>query len=240
MIKCKVSSAGLYECHGVYSFYRSFTVEKISLVNHKRILWVGLVLAGLIVLSTGIILFTRKTASTRPLPPAASQTAAERLAQSLLPAHPSQYEYGRYLYWLNCMACHGDRGQGLTAEFRSLYVEDQNCWARGCHAGRPGDQGFPIPRIVPAVISETGKLPPFATPEKLFEFLRATHPPQYPGHLPEDQYWAITNYLLVQNHRLFPDQTLGPTRQVAQPNFKRSIAAVSCYWLRWRRLCGLS
>jgi mono/diheme cytochrome c family protein len=202
-----------------------------------------LVFAGLIVLSTGIILLTRKTAPAGLLPSAASQTAAELLAQPPLPAHPSQYEYGRYLYWLNCMACHGDRGQGLTAEFRSLYVEDQNCWARGCHAGRPGDQGFPIPRTVPAVISATGKLPPFATPEKLFEFLRATHPPQYPGHLPEDQYWALTNYLLVQNHRLTPDQTLGPARQAAQANFRRSIAAgllllavvVAIVWLVLRR-----
>jgi cytochrome c5 len=238
-----VSNAGLNGCSKVYSSYRKFTLEKISLVNHKRILWVGLVFAGLIVLSTGFFLLIQKKALTEPLPPAASQTAAERLAQPPLPAHPSQYEYGRYLYWLNCMACHGDRGQGLTAEFRSLYVEDQNCWARGCHAGRPGDQGFPIPRIVPAVISATSKLPPFATPEKLFEFLRATHPPQYPGHLPEDQYWALTNYLFVQNHRLYDYQTLGPARQATQANFRRFIAVglllmaavVMIVWLVFRR-----
>jgi len=213
------------------------------LVNHKRILWVGLVFAGLIVLSTGIILLIQKTAPAEPLPPAASQTTAERLAQPPLPAHPSQYEYGRYLFWLNCIACHGDRGQGLTAEFRSLYAEDQNCWGRGCHAGHPGDQGFPIPHYVPAIISDTGKLPQFTTPESLFEFLRTTHPPQYPGHFPDDQYWAITNYLLVQNHRLTPDQTLGPTRQDAQANFRRSIAAgllllavvVAIVWLVLRR-----
>jgi mono/diheme cytochrome c family protein len=195
-------------------------------MNQKRGLWVGLVLLGLIILATGVVLFTRKEAQAIPVPTTAPQTAAERLAQPPLPAHPSQYKYGRYLYWLNCMACHGDRGQGLTAEFRSLYVEDQNCWERGCHAGRPGDQGFPIPHNVPAVISATGKLPPFATPEKLFEFLRATHPPQYPGHLPEDQYWAITNYLLVQNHRLSADQTLGSGGQASRlQDFRMFTAA---------------
>ena len=243
MVEGLVPNAGIDGCSGVYSSYQNFTLEKISLVNHKRILWVGLVFAGLIVLSTGIILLIRKTAPAEPFPPAASQTAAERLAQPLLAAHPSQYEYGHYLFWLNCMACHGDRGQGLTAEFRSLYVEDQNCWARGCHAGRPGDQGFPIPRTVPAVISATGKLPLFATPESLYAFLRATHPPQYPGHLPDDQYWAVTNYLLVQNGQLSPNQTLGPAGQATQANKRRFAAAglllfvvvVSVVWLALRR-----
>jgi len=107
------------------------------------------------------------------------------------------------------MTCHGDRGQGLTDEFRSLYVEHQNCWARGCHAGHPGDLGFPIPRSVPAIISSTGELPPFATAEDLFEFLRTTHPPQHPGYLPEEEYWALTAYLLAENNRLMPGQVLG-------------------------------
>jgi hypothetical protein len=58
-----------------------------------------------------------------------------RLDEPPLPANPTQFEKGRHLFWLNCAACHGDRGQGLTDEYRSLYVEDANCWARGCHAG---------------------------------------------------------------------------------------------------------
>jgi mono/diheme cytochrome c family protein len=212
-------------------------------MNRKRILWIGLVFVGLVVLAAAIVLFTQKAAQTAPVPTVAPQTAAERLAQPPLPAHPSQYEYGRYLFWLNCAACHGDRGQGLTDEYCSLYVEDANCWARGCHAGHPGDQGFPIPHFVPAIISDSGKLPPFATPESLHAFLRATHPPQYPGHLPDDQYWAVTNYLLVQNGRLSPNKTLGPAGQAAQANIRRFAAAsllllvavVSVVWLALRR-----
>jgi hypothetical protein len=146
---------------------------------------------------------------TSALFPAASPTV-DRLAEPSLPANPTQFETGRHLFWLNCAACHGDRGQGLTDEFRSLYVEDANCWARGCHAGHNGDQGFPIPRFVPAIISSTGDLPPFATPQALFEFLRATHPPQKPGFMPDSDYWALTAYLLIENGRLSPDQVLGP------------------------------
>jgi len=97
------------------------------------------------------------------------------------------------------MPCHGDRGQGLTDEFRSLWVSDhQNYRARGCHTGRADDQGFPIPRIVPAIISTTGKLSSFSAPERLFQFLRTTHPPRHPG------------YLLEQNGCLTPGQVLSP------------------------------
>jgi mono/diheme cytochrome c family protein len=213
-------------------------------MNHKCKLWVELVVTGLLVLTAVIVLFTRNAAPAEPLFPATLKTA-DRLAEPPLPENPTQFERGRYLYWLNCMPCHGDRGQGLTAEFRSLYVEDQNCWARGCHAGRMEDQGFPLPRTIPAIISANRKLPPFATPDKLFEFLRTTHPPQHPGILTDNQYWAISNYLLVRNKRLSPGQVLGPDAQTSEPgDFWRFttagalllLAAGIVVWLarRWR------
>jgi hypothetical protein len=108
------------------------------------------------------------------------------------------------------MPCHGDRGQGLTDEFRRLYVEDANCWARGCHAGKVGDTGFPVPRTVPAIISTSGDLPPFHSAQALFEYLRSTHPPQNPGFMPDSDYWAITAYVLDQNGRLPVGEVLGP------------------------------
>jgi hypothetical protein len=109
------------------------------------------------------------------------------------------------------MPCHGDHGQGLTDEFRQLWVEDhQNCWARGCHAGRLEDQGFPIPRVVPAVSSRPDQLLRFPAPEDLFAYLESTHPPQNPGVLKEDEYWAVTALLLSENQRLAPDGTVGP------------------------------
>ena len=154
--------------------------------------------------------------SATPLPAAMQPRRAtpssdlSRLDEPPLPPNPTQLEKGRHLFWLNCMTCHGDKGQGLTDEFRSLYVEDANCWARGCHAGHNGDQGFPIPREVPAIISSTGELPPFAAAQELFEFLRSTHPPQNPGFMPDDDYWALTAYLLDQNGRLPAGVVLGP------------------------------
>jgi cytochrome c553 len=106
------------------------------------------------------------TLDSKPLSPAPT---IDRLAEPLLPPNPTQLEKGRHLFRLNCAACHGDRGQGLTDEYRSLYVEDTNFWARGCHAGHNGDQGFPIPRTIPAVISSSGDLQPFKTSQALFQ-----------------------------------------------------------------------
>lgn len=185
-------------------------------MDRKRWILLGSVFIGLLALSAAVILFTRRVPPAELLPSPTPQSA-DRLAAPLLPAHPTQLEWGRYLYWLNCMACHGDRGQGLTVEFRALYVEDENCWARGCHAGRPEDKGFPIPHAVPEIISASGTLPPFATAEELFNYLRTTHPPQNPGYLPDDEYWAITNYLLVQNGRLSTGQVLDPGVQTPPP-----------------------
>jgi len=185
-------------------------------MQRKRPLWIGVIFAGLLVLAAAVVLFPRPAApgKTRPAVPVST---LDRLAAPPLPQHPTQFEWGRYLFWLNCMACHGDRGQGLTDEFRSLWVADhRSCWARGCHSGHLEDQGFPLPRTIPAIISADGKLPPFATADKLFEYLRTTHPPQHPGYLPDEQYWAISAYLLAENGRLAPGQVLGPAGQTVR------------------------
>jgi len=189
--------------------------------------WIGLIYSGLILLALAVFMMGCQPfigsesfpASPAALLPSASFTfiptvtaTKDRLAIPALPANPTQFELGRYLYWLNCMACHGDKGQGLTDEFRSLYVEDQNCWARGCHGGRVGDQGFPLPHTIPAIISPTDAMTKFATADDLFAFLRATHPPQHPGILTDDQYWAITAYLLIENGRLPEGKPLGPQK----------------------------
>jgi cytochrome c len=130
----------------------------------------------------------------------------DRLAEPVLPESPTQVDTGRYLYYFHCMPCHGDRGQGLTDEFREIWVEDhQNCWGRGCHAGRSELDAFYIPRSIPAVIGTPQALDPFQTAQDLFAFLRATQPPQRPGALDDEEYWALTSFLLHENGRPLPD-----------------------------------
>ncbi len=130
----------------------------------------------------------------------------DRLAEPVLPESPTQVDIGRNLYYHHCMPCHGDRGQGLTDEFREIWVEDhQNCWGRGCHAGRSELDAFYIPRSIPAVIGTPQALRPFQTAEDLFAFLRATQPPQRPGALDDAEYWALTSFLLHENGRPLPE-----------------------------------
>jgi hypothetical protein len=140
--------------------------------------------------------------------PAAAQTPdstpvphVDRLAIPVLPDSPTLVELGSYSYYYNCMPCHGDQGQGLTDEFRGIWPEDhQYCWGRGCHAGRPGE-AFKIPRSIPPVIGLPQPLARFATARDLETYLEETHPPQRPGALSDEEYWALTAYLLAANGR---------------------------------------
>ncbi len=150
----------------------------------------------------------------------------DRLAEPVLPESPTQAELGHSLYYFHCMPCHGDRGQGLTDEWRLVWVEDhQNCWARGCHTGRQM-AAFVIPRSVPPVSGSALALSRFQTADELFTFLRDTQPPQRPGALADEEYWMLTAFLLRLNGRLPPGTELG-TEQPDQPVPRADILAAA-------------
>ena len=137
-------------------------------------------------------------------PPTPSPTY-DPLAIPTLPANPTQFDIGKSLYYYHCMPCHGDVGQGLTDAWRMVWEEDhRNCWDRGCHAGRPKDEGFPIPTIVPAIISQDDLLGNYPDLESLAAYLHDTHPPQKPGKLKDDEYRALAIFLWVSNNRPLP------------------------------------
>jgi cytochrome c len=123
----------------------------------------------------------------------------DRLAKPTLPASPSQADYGAQVYWLNCSACHGDRAQGLTDEFRQQYPpEDQNCWKSHCHGNVTYENGFKIPTAVPQLVGP-GSLAKFPNAASLYGFIRAAMPFQKPNSLTEEQYYQIVAFLLRQN-----------------------------------------
>jgi cytochrome c len=123
----------------------------------------------------------------------------DRLAEPTLPANPSQADRGAQVYWLSCLPCHGDKGQGLTDEFRATYPEDeQNCWKSGCHGKNPYESGFAIPRQIPAVIGNTA-LAKFSNAAQLHAFVQAAMPFWKPGSLSEDDSWKVTAFILREN-----------------------------------------
>lgn len=131
--------------------------------------------------------------------PAATLDPFERLAEPTVPADPSQADLGAQDYWLYCLPCHGDRGQGLTDEFRETYPPDEvNCWQSGCHGRSPYENGFTLPTTIPAVIGGSS-LQKFPNAAILNAYISAAMPYWKPGSLQPEEYWRITAFLLRQN-----------------------------------------
>ena len=131
--------------------------------------------------------------------PTATLDPFERLAKPTVPAEPSQADLGAQDYWLYCLPCHGDRGQGLTDEFRETYPPDEvNCWQSGCHGRSPYENGFTLPTAIPAVIGENS-LQKFPNAAVLQSYIFAAMPYWDPGSLKEEEVWRITAFLLRSN-----------------------------------------
>jgi mono/diheme cytochrome c family protein len=128
-----------------------------------------------------------------------SMPTPDRLAQPTLPASPSQADQGAQVYWLACLPCHGDRGQGLTEEFKQTYPEeDRNCWNSGCHGARPYENGFTLPPNIPPVIG-SGTLQKFPNAAILRSYIFATMPWWKPASLTQEESWQVTAFLLREN-----------------------------------------
>ena len=123
----------------------------------------------------------------------------DRLAEPTLPPSPSQADYGAQVYWLSCLPCHGDKGQGLTDEFRQSYPpEEQYCWERGCHGPVPYESGFTIPKTIPAVIAPDA-INKFTDAAQLHAYIRAAMPFWKPGSLTEEEAWRVTAFIMREN-----------------------------------------
>jgi mono/diheme cytochrome c family protein len=114
------------------------------------------------------------------------------------PGH-SQADAGALVYYYNCMACHGDHGQGLTTEWRAQWdVEHQNCSKSGCHGARHDPEGFTFPKnFAPAIVGAETLLK-YETAENLYEFVSQKMPYQAPSALSEEEYWQLVAFLLEQ------------------------------------------
>ncbi len=156
----------------------------------KRVFFVGATAVSLL-----ICLFVT---STQTLAQDATPTPDRLAAPPTVPA-PTQADEGAQLYWLHCQPCHGDVGQGLTDapddDWRAQYPEeDQYCWNSGCHGARPYEEGFTLPKQVPAIIGGNS-LSQFGTAADLYSYIRASMPRQVPGSLTDEEYLAIVAFL---------------------------------------------
>ncbi len=173
-----------------------------------RWLPVFLILLGILCISAMPVVLAEGNAQPTEPPPASPLPSVEETqmaGMSPIPPQleppptvypPAQADNGAQVYYKVCMVCHGDQGQGLTDQFRSLLApRDQNCWQSGCHSNRHPLDGFVFPKIVPAVVGP-GVLTRFHTALQLHDFIQSAMPWQAPGSLSADQYWQLTAFLL--------------------------------------------
>lgn len=147
----------------------------------------------------------------------------DRLAEPTVPASPSQADLGAQVYWLSCLPCHGDRGQGLTDEFRAAYPpEEEYCWERGCHGDVPYEGGFKLPKTIPAVVGEQA-LVKFSDAAQLQSYIRAAMPFWDPGSLTEEDSWKVTAFVLRSNGLWNGTEELGP-QNASQVKIQRGAA----------------
>ncbi|MCX6082420.1 MAG: cytochrome b N-terminal domain-containing protein [Chloroflexi bacterium] len=154
---------------------------------------------------------------TSPPPEATPWQSSPRLKKPFLPANPTMAEQGAIPYWSICLSCHGDKGQGLTDEWREAgFGEDMNCWKSKCHAVNHPTPGFNFPRQVPPIIgSQT--LQRFTTVDEVQKYIKTTMPWWDPGTLSEQDSWNLTAYLLRENGNLPAPAELNPNFAALSP-----------------------
>lgn len=131
----------------------------------------------------------------------------DRLAAPVMPPNPVQADYGAQVYYGVCMACHGDRGQGLTDEWRETWGEDANCWQSGCHGPDYPPGGFRIPETCCTAVLGEHTLLRFQNGQELFDYLADTMPWWNPGSLKREEFWQLTAYLM-RSHNAITDQII--------------------------------
>lgn len=175
--------------------------------SNPTILWIIFVvgLASLIMISTGLAavpeagVAVQVTATPGLRDPGQMVPTPDRLARPTLPANPAQADLGGQVYYMVCMACHGDQGQGLSPEWVEAWgLEENACWQSKCHASNHPPEGFELPRNIPAVVGP-GVVNRFANALELHDYLQVQMPWQAPGTLSAEEYWQLTAYLVRLN-----------------------------------------
>ena len=131
---------------------------------------------------------------------------------------PSQADIGAQTYWGMCIDCHGDRGQGLTEEWKgSFALEDRDCWASGCHGEDFPKNSFAIPTTGVPAVAGLGALARFSNALELWEFIREFMPLFPAGSLTDEEAWSLVGYVMRLNERPLVGLTLTVVNAAAIP-----------------------
>jgi quinol-cytochrome oxidoreductase complex cytochrome b subunit/mono/diheme cytochrome c family protein len=141
---------------------------------------------------------------------------------------PTQSDNGAQTYWSMCLDCHGDRGQGLTDEWRSSFaLQYRDCWQSGCHGTDFSDNSFEIPQTGAPAIAGTGSLARFSNAFELHTYIQENMPFFPPGSISSEQGWSLTAYVFRLNDRQLTGLTLDEVNSSAIPIHQEVILPAS-------------
>ncbi len=175
-----------------------------------------LILFGLLIV--GGVWFAAGPVSAQPHSEISQPPSSERPPPPPTIFPPSQSDNGAQVFWGMCQDCHGDLGQGLTAEWRSTFAPDsQDCWASGCHGGDGAENSFTLPEAGAPVLAGPGALTRFSTAFELGTYIQQSMPLSPAGSITPDQAWELTAFLLDLNESENSQITLSGVTSAAIP-----------------------
>lgn len=165
------------------------------------------------------------------------------------PIGNSQIDKGAALYWLVCIPCHGDKGQGLTEEWREVFgPEEKNCWQSKCHAANHPPDGFALPHSAPPLLGP-GAMLNLKDGVDLHHIIQTSMPWYNPDFINAEDEWNVTAFLLFKsgvmpstvtlsaaNAATFKLRTVAPTKTEERPlTFAlAALLGVTVVGLVWR------
>jgi quinol-cytochrome oxidoreductase complex cytochrome b subunit/mono/diheme cytochrome c family protein len=181
-----------------------------------------LLLIPVVICVLGLLLFVSSQVDASPAPQTTITPSptfdVSRLAQPPTVFPPVQADNGAQTYWGMCIHCHGDRGQGLTEEWRTSFEPDErDCWASGCHGPDYPEYSFEIPETGAPALAGAGKLTRFNNAFELHSFVRDNMPLFPTGSLTDEGTWDVTAYILRLNDIQLAGVTLDETNSSAIP-----------------------
>ncbi len=179
-----------------------------------------LVVFSFILFLLGAVFLSVVTAGVSPFLGTAQSTpsVADRPGPPPTVYPPSQADNGTQVYWGICQDCHGDQGQGLTADWRAAFAPVyRDCWASGCHGEDAPENSFQLPESGVPALAEPGALPQFANAFELGTYIQSSMPLSPVGSISSDQAWELTAFLLTLNKRDLEDLELSGNNSAAVP-----------------------
>ena len=141
---------------------------------------------------------------------------SSRLAQPPTVYPPVQADTGEQTYWGMCMSCHGDKGQGLTEDWKNSFPpEEKKCWDSGCHASDAPANSFELPQTGIPALAGAGALARFSNSFELYRHIHENMPFARAGSLTSAEAWSLTAYVLRMNDREAKGFTLSESNGAA-------------------------